>query len=134
VALSCLIVDDNVDYLQTARSLLQQEGIDVVGVATSSAEAIQRVSELRPSIALVDVYLGEESGFDLARQLAEGSDGARPYVILISTYGERDFAELIAASPAVAFLSKSDLSDRAIREALGLGDDSEGPPESVRRG
>jgi CheY-like chemotaxis protein len=126
VALSCLIVDDNVDCLQTARALLQQEGIDVVGVATSSAEALERVSELRPSVALVDVYLGEESGLDLARQLAEVPDGARPDVILISTYGERDFAELIADSPAVAFVSKSDLSGSAVRDALGLRDDPRG--------
>jgi CheY-like chemotaxis protein len=124
VATSCLIVDDNVDYLQTARALLQQEGIDVVGVATNSAEALQRVSELRPSVALVDVYLGEESGLDLARQLADGPDGARPDVILISTYGERDFAELIDDSPAVAFVSKSDLSGNAVRDALGLRDDA----------
>jgi hypothetical protein len=36
VALSCLIVDDNVDYCRRRRALLQQEGIDVVGVATAA--------------------------------------------------------------------------------------------------
>jgi CheY-like chemotaxis protein len=53
VAVSCLIVDDNIDYLQTARTLLEREGLDVVGLATGSAEALQRVSELRPSVVLV---------------------------------------------------------------------------------
>ena len=40
-------------------------------------------------------------------------------VILISTHSEADFADLIAESPAVGFLSKSDLSADAIRELLG---------------
>jgi CheY-like chemotaxis protein len=68
VAVSCLIVDDNIDYLQTARTLLEREGLDVVGLATGSAEALQRVSELRPSVVLVDIYLGEASGLDLTWQ------------------------------------------------------------------
>jgi hypothetical protein len=39
-------------------------------------------------------------------------------VILISAYSEMDYADLIAASPAVGFLSKSELSGRAVQEAL----------------
>jgi hypothetical protein len=41
-------------------------------------------------------------------------------VILISAYAEKDFTDMIAASPAVAFLSKPCLSGRAIREILGV--------------
>jgi hypothetical protein len=40
-------------------------------------------------------------------------------VILISTYAERDFCELIETSPAIGFLSKPDLSAQAIREICG---------------
>jgi two-component system, NarL family, nitrate/nitrite response regulator NarL len=42
-----LIVDDNPGFLEAARALLQQEGIQVVGVASTGAEAIQRATELR---------------------------------------------------------------------------------------
>jgi CheY-like chemotaxis protein len=62
----CLIVDDNHRFLQVARVMLEREGSDVVGVASTSAEAIQRAHELRPDVALVDVDLGAECGFDLA--------------------------------------------------------------------
>src|SRR5258706_11170595 len=113
VSLRCLIVDDNVDFGVAARALLEQEGVAVVGVATSSAEAIRDVRELRPDIALVDVGLGEESGFDLARDLDTGF-GRRPTVILISTRDERELAELIEQSPAVGFVAKSELSARTI--------------------
>jgi hypothetical protein len=40
-------------------------------------------------------------------------------VILISTHSEEDFADLIAASPAVGFLSKAALTAEAIRRLVG---------------
>jgi hypothetical protein len=39
-------------------------------------------------------------------------------VILVSTHTEEDYADLIAASPAVGFLAKTDLSARAIRDLV----------------
>lgn len=46
-------------------------------------------------------------------------------MILISTYAEEDFVDLITATPVAGFLSKSHLSARAIREILGNAGDSE---------
>jgi two-component system, NarL family, nitrate/nitrite response regulator NarL len=107
VPLSCLIVDDNAEFLDAAKRLLEGQGMEIVGVASSGAEAAEQARALRPALVLVDVKLGDENGFDVARQLAEP-------VILISTYAERDFADPIAESPALGFLSKSRLSARAI--------------------
>jgi DNA-binding NarL/FixJ family response regulator len=120
VALTCLIVDDHLEFLTAARGLLARQGVDVVGVASTGAEAIRMVETLRPDVALVDIYLGPENGFDLARRLVDGADGSRPAVILISTYSEKDFADVIAASPAAGFVAKSDLSATAIHQVLGL--------------
>jgi hypothetical protein len=39
-------------------------------------------------------------------------------MILISTHAEADYADLIEASPALGFLSKSALSGSAIRDLL----------------
>jgi DNA-binding NarL/FixJ family response regulator len=58
VTVRCLIVDDNDGFLQAARARLNREGIDVVGVASTSAEAVARVGELRPDVVLVDIRLG----------------------------------------------------------------------------
>ncbi len=115
-----MILDDNRDFLDAVARLLERQGISVVAVATSSAEGLQRVKELRPDVTLVDIDLGEESGFDVVEQLHQnGSDTAVP-TILISTHDEDDFAELIAASPALAFIPKSALSGSQIRKVLGL--------------
>ena len=123
LALRCLIVDDSAGFLVVARSLLEREGITVVGVASTGAEALHRAVELEPDVILLDVGLGEESGFDLARRLAGETSSGTPSVILISTRSGDDLADLIDASPAVGFLSKLDLSARAICDLLGIRPD-----------
>ena len=110
-----VLVDDNSRFLRAARSLLERQGIAVVGVASTSEEALRRAEELRPDVLLVDIDLGSESGFDVARLLTTGGTAR---VILISTHAEQDFADLIATSPAVGFISKSDLSAGTIHEVL----------------
>jgi CheY-like chemotaxis protein len=118
--LSCLIVDDSRRFLDAARGLLERQGIGIVGVASTGAEALQRVEELRPDVILVDINLGRESGFEVARRLHRDSGGTPAPVILISTQAEQDYADLIAESPAVGFLSKSALSADAVRDLLGV--------------
>jgi DNA-binding NarL/FixJ family response regulator len=109
---TCLIVDDNALFLDGAAALLEREGLDVVGVASNSADAVRLVTELQPDVTLVDVDLGEEDGLELARRL----EGSR--VILVSTHAEEDLQHLIAASPALGFVPKARLSARAIRDLL----------------
>jgi CheY-like chemotaxis protein len=120
VRLRCLIVDDNSEFLRVVSMLLDGEGIEVVGVASTSALAMERVRELQPDVVLVDIKLGTECGFVLARELSE-SAAITASVIIVSTYAERDFADLIADSPAVGFVSKTSLSGDAIRELVATG-------------
>jgi DNA-binding NarL/FixJ family response regulator len=119
MALRCLIVDDSPRFGEEARSLLEHEGISVVGVAASGEEAVQLTRALVPDLALVDISLGEESGFDLARRLVDGSNARAPAIIFVSTHDEREFSGRIAASPAVGFIAKATLSAERIRRLLG---------------
>jgi DNA-binding NarL/FixJ family response regulator len=112
VQIRCLIVDDNRPFLDAARLLLEREGVTVVGVATTSADALRFAEELRPDVVLVDIRLGAESGFDLVR-------GLSGTVILISTHAENEYAEEIAASPAAGFIPKAQLSASAILRLSG---------------
>jgi two-component system, NarL family, nitrate/nitrite response regulator NarL len=116
--LRCVIVDDNLGFLHAARLLLEQEGLQVVGVATSGDEALRAVAELRPDVTLLDIDLGSESGFDVARRLADDRDSGPGRLILISTHSEEDLVDLIAESPAIGFLGKPSLSAATIKGLL----------------
>ena len=113
-----LIVDDSRSYLDAACTLLEREGLEIVGVASTSAAALQQVRALEPDVILVDISLGEESGFELARRLVESDPDDQAALVLISTRAEADFEDLIAESPAVGFLAKADLSADALRGIL----------------
>ena len=130
-ALGVLIVDDNWLFLEAARDRLEREGLRVVGVAATSAEALRRAEDLRPEVVLVDVMLGGESGFELARRLAARHLDGGPAVILISTYSGADFARPIAESPATGFLPKQQVSADAIRRIVDGG--PAGPPGAPAR-
>jgi DNA-binding NarL/FixJ family response regulator len=119
IATRFLIVDDNTSFREEMRALLVEQGLDVVGGAGSAADAHRQIAELRPDLALIDIDLGAESGLELARQLREEPrDGAAPHVILISTHDEAEYEDLIQASSAIGFLSKSDLSAASIRRII----------------
>ncbi|HEV3380863.1 MAG TPA: response regulator [Trebonia sp.] len=113
----CVIVDDDEWFREVARALLEREGVTVAGMAGNRAEALERVRTLRPDVVLIDIRLSEESGFDVARQLAAEDQAAA--LIMISSHSELDYAELIAESPTIGFLTKSDISAAAIRRLLG---------------
>jgi two-component system nitrate/nitrite response regulator NarL len=114
----CLLVDDSPQFLEAASKVLESQGLTVVGVASTSAEAVARVRELEPDVTLLDVDLYGESGFDLAWQLAEVSDEAPTRTILTSTHRESDLAELLAVTPVLGFISKNELSADAVRDFL----------------
>jgi len=92
MAIRCLLVDDSTQFLEAATRLLERQGLDVVGVASTSAEALALVQELQPDVTLVDVHLSGESGFDLAWQLAARTDRAPTSTVLTSTHSESDLA------------------------------------------
>jgi len=118
MALRALIVDDNRQFLDAASALLESQGMTIVAVASSGEDARRRLDETQPDLVLVDIDLGEESGLDLVRSIVHGERPDPPRVILISAYPEDDIVDLLDASPAVGFLSKSSLSAAAIEAML----------------
>jgi DNA-binding NarL/FixJ family response regulator len=117
--LRCVIIDDDQFFLEAARALLEADGLTVAGTASTRADSVRQVETLRPDFVLIDIRLGRDSGFSVARDLAAG--GSPAALIMISTYAEDDYADLLAESPVIGFLPKAELSGKAIRRILGQG-------------
>jgi DNA-binding NarL/FixJ family response regulator len=87
----------------------------VVGVASTGRDTLLHADVLKPDVVLVDVFLGAESGLELAQRLVDQDRNGQATVILISTHRRADLADLITARcPAAGFLPKSELSANAI--------------------
>jgi len=112
----CFLVDDNEDFLTSARRLLTAQGVEVIGEASSGTDALKRAPRLAPDVVLIDVQLGNEDGLVVARHL----HAILPDVplILISTHAEDDVRDAIRESGAVGFLPKASLSADSIRRLL----------------
>jgi DNA-binding NarL/FixJ family response regulator len=114
-----LIVDDHAGFLDAARRLLGREGLAVVDVATSRDEALRKITALAPDVVLLDVALGDESGFAMTPDAINAAKPGDIAVILMSAHDEADYAHLIAQSSAAGFIEKAELSADAILGILG---------------
>src|SRR4029077_8163192 len=103
-----MIVDDSAVFVHAACLLLEHEGITIIGVASTTEEAMRRFQELAPDLTLVDVELGDESGFDLPKKLT--APGSQTRLFLVAPRSAEQCLHLIAASPAAGFICKTDLT------------------------
>lgn len=67
----CLIADDSEPVRSALKSLLHQEGVDVLGEASSGLEALVMLEELPTTVILLDVRMPDLNGLDVARRAAE---------------------------------------------------------------
>ena len=99
---SLLLVDDDNLVLATTSSGLKAAGY-IVRTAQTVAEAIELLEEYRPDLALLDIRMGLQGGFDLARVLRDRY--AIPFVFL-SAYDDQATVEEATELGAVGFLVK----------------------------
>jgi DNA-binding NarL/FixJ family response regulator len=121
--LTVLVVDDH-DIVQWGMRLVlvQHEWVERCIPATTGDEAVDRARRYAPHVALVDLFVGDEAGTDIARRVRTVHPAAR--VLLISGAG-RISATAARAAGAAGFVTK-DRSATEIVEAIrrvGSGDD-----------
>jgi two-component system, NarL family, response regulator NreC len=66
-----VLADDHVLVRQGLRSLLEREGLQVIGEAADGREAVQRVQALKPDIVIMDISMPMLNGLDAAREISK---------------------------------------------------------------
>jgi len=112
-----LLVDDDAAFRRSAAEVLAERGYDVVGQASTVAEARVAVVELRPDALLLDVNLPDGNGVAFATELT--GDGGPLRVLLTSTDSSAVTQRLLNRSGAVGFVAKADLMSGDLRSQLG---------------
>lgn len=115
MAVTVLIVDDHPTFRASARRLLEREGFVVVGEAPDGETAVAMAWELEPEVVLLDIVLPDQSGFEVAKRLADQPST----VVLTSSRDRGDFGARLDRSPAAGFIPKDQLSGEAIHALLG---------------
>lgn len=110
-----VVVDDHRPFLTAACRALQRAGWTVTAVE-EAADVPAIVAELRPGVVLLDVQLGEASGFDIARELATGPHP--PAVLLISARAASSYGEAVVTCGARGFLDKLTFTAASLEDLL----------------
>jgi DNA-binding NarL/FixJ family response regulator len=112
VGWTVLIVDDHAGFRRAARTALEAGEFNVVGEAANGASALAEAVRLRPEFVLLDLYLPDLDGFEVAIRLAQLD--TPPRVVLTSSRSAASLKRRLAASPARGFIPKSELSGQAL--------------------
>lgn len=117
-----LVVDDNDAFRASLVELLQGDGVDVVGQASTGAEAIELSLSLRPDVVLMDLRMPEMDGIETTRRLKEAVPHVE-VVALTGLEGQRAVQEMLVAGASGYVLKDSDGDEivHAIRQAASGG-------------
>lgn len=98
-----LLVDDEVEFVNTLGERLSMRGIDVL-IAHSGAEALQIVEEQRPQIIILDLMMPGLSGLETLRRIKAISSHIQ--VILLTGIGSSTEGTQGLTDGAFAYLVK----------------------------
>ncbi len=88
VARRILVVDDNVDVVETTTMLLSLSGHQVRS-AKDGLQALHVATEFRPDVVLLDIGLPLMDGYEVARRLRQTPQTAGALLIALTGYGQQ---------------------------------------------
>ena len=127
-----LIVDDHAAFRESAAALLEAEGFDVVGQAADGPEAVAEAERLQPEVVLLDIQLPDIDGFAVAARLAALPEA--PRVVLISSREASAYGQRLREAAARGFITKRELSGRALAALVELSDGASVPAVALAGG
>lgn len=84
-----LIVDDSVFMRMTLKSILSQNGFEIVGEAEDGNEAVKKYKELLPDIITMDITMPGKNGLDAAREILKYNPNA--VIVMLSALTQKRY-------------------------------------------
>jgi CheY-like chemotaxis protein len=106
--LRVVIADDQEMVRSGFRLILEANGIEVVGEATTGVEAVRLGRDLRPDVCLRDIRMPGLDGLEATRQLAgPGIEDPIPVVVVVTTFDLADYVRTAIDNGPSGFLPSS---------------------------
>ncbi len=109
-----IIIDDHPFFREGLKSIIGQDaGYKVVGEAGTGSQGLQKVRELKPDLALVDVSLPDQSGIELIREIVKNSP--QTLVIIVSMHSKIDYIVKAFQTGAKGYIVKESATDMLLK-------------------
>jgi DNA-binding NarL/FixJ family response regulator len=96
-AIGVVIVDDHQMFAESlARLLTDEDGITVLGIATSGLEGVELAARLKPNVVLIDFQMPERDGVVIAAEIKRRD----PAIMVVMLTGSTEDRVLVAAIDA----------------------------------
>ncbi len=100
------VADDNVEFRkQLISSLLEMEGIEIVGEAGNVLESIAAIKKTQPDVVILDLHMPGGNGFHVSQALKLSKPS--PIVIMLTVGPKREYESLSYLTGADYFFEKS---------------------------
>ena len=108
-----LIADDHRLFAQALEAILSVEpGIDVVGLAASGVDAVQRASELEPDVVLMDINMPDVDGLEATRRILSRRPGTR--VLMVTGSDAHQDVDAARTAGAAGYVTKDRIAAELI--------------------
>lgn len=108
-----LIVDDAAFMRLAIKTMLENNGFDVVGEAEDGHSAVRKYKELTPDIVTMDITMPEMSGIEALKKIREYDSKAK--VIMVSAMGQEGMVRESIISGAKSFIVKPFLEEQVVK-------------------
>jgi CheY-like chemotaxis protein len=113
-----LVVDDDPDFVEFTRIVLEKEGHTIVSAA-GGGEALDRIARDTPDLIILDVIMDSVlDGLSVAQELGERSDFRDIPIVMVTSITSTDYAELFPTDEYVhvdSFYSKPIKPERLVK-------------------
>ncbi|HUT19754.1 MAG TPA: response regulator [Anaerolineae bacterium] len=118
-----LIVDDDPDFVETTRIVLEQEGHETAS-ASSGNEALQAIRKAKPDLVVLDVIMSSIlDGLNVTQQLQDDPEHKDIPIIMVTSIANTDYAALFPTDEYVhidAFMTKPIAPDQLLSQVRRL--------------
>lgn len=110
-----LIIDDDTDFVESTRAVLEAEGFKVVS-ACNKKQGMEQANEFLPDLIILDVMMDKMcDGFDLARSLKSEDQFKNVKIFMLTSVGEKTGFKYCGSAGDDAWLPIDDYAEKPLK-------------------
>jgi two-component system response regulator NreC len=113
IKIRIILADDHTLFRQGIRTLLSAEpDIEVVGEASNGSDAVDKTSEARPDVVLMDISMPGMSSFEASRKIKKNRPETK--VLFLTMYDDEDYLAEALSAGASGYVLKDSPSQQLV--------------------